>query len=123
MLKSIAPREVMTKGVLEKKPKPSIRKNDKSLKAIKTKSVGKVNAPDTEKPTKTAKEPDGSVTRLREERRDLFDLLYGDEPSNNDSDNDGDEFFDHNPRGRLTSQFDLGDDDLDSYDPYGLDDY
>jgi len=75
-----------------------------------------------EKKKKKKKEKDGSVTRLREERRDLFDLLYGDDDDMND-DGDGD-------YGKLLSDSSsqrhdilLGDEDLDSFDPYGLDDY
>ena len=74
------------------------------------------------KKKKKKKEKDGSVTRLREERRDLFDLLYGDEDDMNDDD-DGD-------TGKLLSDSSpdrvdilLGDEDLDAFDPYGLDDY
>lgn len=59
---------------------------------------------------------------MREERRDLFDLLYGDEDDMNDDD-DGD-------TGKLLSDSSpdrvdilLGDEDLDAFDPYGLDDY
>jgi len=93
-------------------------------------------------------EPDGSVNRLREERRDLFDLLYGDDvidddgiPSSSSShrrrsgsdddyddtdslhgvvnrESDSDRLFDS-----LSSRFDFGDEDLDTFDPYGLDDY
>lgn len=77
---------------------------------------------------KKKKEPDGSVNRLREERRDLFDLLYGDEPLRKDNtageevekdaDIDHDSLIDN-----LASRFDFDDEDLDSFDPYGLDDY
>jgi hypothetical protein len=70
------------------------------------------------------KEPDGSVNRLREERRDLFDLLYGDEEfdsSDEDSSTTG-----SNPsldEDEVEFEFGFGDEDLDSYDPYGLEDY
>jgi hypothetical protein len=53
----------------------------------------------------------GSVARLREERRDLYDLLYGDEDVHDASSS------------RLGSLLDLGDDNLDTFDPYGLDDF
>jgi hypothetical protein len=64
-------------------------------------------------PTPAPKESkvNGSVSRLREERRDLYDLLYGDEDVQDDSSN------------RLGSLLDLGDDNLDTFDPYGLDDF
>lgn len=78
--------------------------------------------PPKEKKKKKKKEKDGSVSRLREERRDLFDLLYGDEDDLNDDDDDD--------IGKLLSDSSsskvdiiLGDEDLDAFDPYGLDDY
>lgn len=75
-----------------------------------------------DKKKKKKKEKDGSVTRLREERRDLFDLLYGDEDGMNDDDegNVGKLLADSS-----TDRVDIlfGDEDLDAFDPYGLDDY
>ena len=56
--------------------------------------------------TKKLPEPDGSINRLREERRDLYDLLYGDDSS-----------------GSEDALMDLGDENLDTFDPYGLDDF
>ena len=99
--------------------KPKIRRADDES-VVKIKKKKKDN-----KQKKISQEPEGSVNRLREERRDLFDLLYGDEhfdnPSgidNDDTDTNVDSLLD-----RLPSRFDLGDEDLDSFDPYGLDDY
>ncbi|KAL3944621.1 MAG: hypothetical protein SGBAC_001281 [Bacillariaceae sp.] len=63
------------------------------------------------------KEPDGSVNRLREESRDLFDLLYGDEDAFDDVDEAS------KPIERKPAFFDFGDEDLDAFDPYGLEDY
>ncbi|KAL7563304.1 hypothetical protein ACA910_016664 [Epithemia clementina (nom. ined.)] len=51
----------------------------------------------------------GSVSRLREERRDLYDFLYGDGTVKVNS--------------KLASVFDLEDENLDTFDPYGLDDF
>ncbi|GKZ01076.1 hypothetical protein MPSEU_001059200 [Mayamaea pseudoterrestris] len=51
------------------------------------------------------KKADGDVGQLKEDRRDLFDLLYGDEES-----------FTVNERSTLTFE----DENLDSFDPYGL---
>jgi translation initiation factor 1 (eIF-1/SUI1) len=62
------------------------------------------------------KEPDGSINRLRDERRDLYDLLYGDE----DFDNDLVESF---PGTRISTLLDMEDDNLERFDPYGLEDY
>jgi len=71
---------------------------------------------------KKKKEKDGSVKRLREERRDLFDLLYGDEDgTNDDNDNDAGKLLSDSSSNMDDTLF--GDEDLDSFDPYGLDDY
>lgn len=61
------------------------------------------------------KEPEGSVNRLREERRDLFDLLYGDEEFERDEDEEAES--------SASLVFEFGDEDLDAFDPYGLEDY
>jgi len=72
------------------------------------------------------------VNRLREERRDLFDLLYGDESVSTYKTDDGDDENDMFPgnddddlpsKRRSTDRFGLDDDDLDSFDPYGLENY
>jgi hypothetical protein len=71
---------------------------------------------------KKKKEKDGSVKRLREERRDLFDLLYGDEDgTNDDHDNDVGKLLSDSSSNMDDTLF--GDEDLDTFDPYGLDDY
>jgi hypothetical protein len=84
----------------------------------KKKAVGR-----KKKEPKVKKEPDGSVNRLKEERRDLFDLLYGDDnvDSNADADDDADE-QDESQRPKSASFGARGDEDLDSFDPYGLED-
>ncbi|KAL7541044.1 hypothetical protein ACHAXR_010585 [Thalassiosira sp. AJA248-18] len=79
-----------------------------------------------------AQQPDGSISRLREERRDLYDLLYGDEDDDdNNGDSSGDEDSDNN-NGLSSGMMVAGassnvmaalladDDDLDDFDPYGL---
>jgi hypothetical protein len=84
---------------------------------------------------------DGNVDLLKEERRDLYDLLYGEEDEDNhyrlgskqphNSKTNGrheQEFKDgHLNRNRRPSQFaslfDLEDEDLDTFDPYGLQDF
>jgi len=109
-----------------RKPKTQPDKVKGVTSSTKTSSVSSVVDADGPAPTKEKKkkkkEKDGSVTRLREERRDLFDLLYGDEDEMND-DEDGNV-------GKLladssTDRGDIlfGDEDLDAFDPYGLDDY
>lgn len=81
-------------------------------KVTKVKPTTKGKKASPKKQNKKKKEPDGSVNRLREERRDLFDLLYGDE---DDEANENE--------APQSKDFSLGDEDLDSFDPYGLDDY
>lgn len=96
---------------------------------------------------KKKKEPPGSKTRLREERRDLWDLLYGDTEEEKSSrngvnglldDEDGEDGYLYNDQGgsfmangavvgagsptRSLASSHLGDEDLDDFDPYGLDD-
>jgi NUMOD3 motif len=84
----------------------------------KTRKVNKINLDGDQSDAivvKSAKkEPDGSINRLREERRDLFDLLYGEEEDTES------EMAIH---GAPNSKFDLEDGDLDAFDPYGLDDH
>lgn len=65
--------------------------------------------------TKKAKEPDGSINRLRDERRDLYDLLYGD-----DDEEASDESL---PASGIAALLDLEDENLDTFDPYGLEDF
>ena len=65
--------------------------------------------PVKKKTAKKKKEPDGSINRLRDERRDLYDLLYGDEDDELDA------------ASGISALLD--DDDLDSFDPYGLEDF
>ena len=114
--------EPMTKG--EKKTKTTKRKRKKAIRIVDKDedldAVAKQVKPTTKrkkaspkkKAAKKKKEPDGSVNRLREERRDLFDLLYGDDDSENSAEAQS-----------KAAMFALGDEDLDSFDPYGLDDY
>lgn len=107
--------------------------------------------PSTPLPSKTAKkseknpndnavEKHGSVAKLKQERRDLYDLLYGDDDDDDDltirlqnavedvkprwsknalhtmKGQHGDEEEDD-------AQFDFHDENLDRFDPYGLDDF
>jgi len=75
-----------------------------------------------ERKKKKKKEKDGSVNRLREERRDLFDLLYGDEDGINDYiEGDEENILSQSSSSRVGML--LGDEDLDSFNPYGLADY
>ena len=85
-------------------------------KPLATKTKVKKAVKKKKKKSTAAKEPDGSVHRLREERRDLFDLLYGDDEGKGGA-------ADSPLTERLRSRFDFDDEDLDAFDPYGLDDY
>jgi hypothetical protein len=120
--------------VKKKKRKKSIRileAGEEGLVAAKALTKGTTRKKAVAK-KKEKKEPDGSVNRLREERRDLFDLLYGDEDNDDDDndddddddDNDGrDDDNDENQAGTGFIDLDLGDEDLDAFDPYGLEDF
>ena len=79
-----------TTKTTKRKRKKSIRLVDKdedldaAAKQVKPTAKRKKGSPKKKKAaTKKKKEPDGSVNRLREERRDLFDLLYGDDDNEN----------------------------------------
>eukprot|EP00977_Amphora_coffeiformis_P011850 scaffold2904_cov173-Amphora_coffeaeformis.AAC.11 len=80
----------------------------------------------TAKKSSDEPKPDGSVSRLREERRDLYDLLYGDEDDGNgrsmNNKVDGNEMVNAVSRSPLASLL-LDDQNLDTFDPYGLDDF
>ena len=75
---------------------------------------------------------DGDISRMREERRDLYDLLYGDEPDHLAFDDTEKDFApvvtdslsqSTNPTMSFFGGADLLDDEnLDDFDPYGLDD-
>lgn len=156
-------KEATTKTKAKRKKKASAKKSSKSSGDASITAVEPISlSPPKTAPKKVAKieepEPDGSINRLREERRDLYDLLYGDE----DEDNvDGASFEgnsamspplpnmnvnrgmvgrrlngEDNPSPRsegksVTGEFSsssiaslLGDDDdLDEFDPYGLDNF
>jgi len=94
----------------------------KASNDISISSENKAPVEKEKKKKKKKKDKDGSVTRLREERRDLFDLLYGDEDGmNDDDDDDADKQLSDSSSDIVDTL--LGDEDLDSFDPYGLDDY
>jgi hypothetical protein len=121
-----------TKKVKKKKKRKSIRILDSGEERPKALVAAKPLPKGTASPKRKAapkekkkKEPDGSVNRLRDERRDLFDLLYGDEDNEDDDDDDDDDEDDEDDENTAGTGFidlDLGDEDLDTYDPYGLED-
>jgi hypothetical protein len=109
--------------------KPSNQQDKVKGVTASTKTSNSIKLSSEDKPTvekkknkKKKKEKDGSVKRLREERRDLFDLLYGDEDgTNDDNDNDAGKLLSDSSSDMGDTLF--GDEDLDTFDPYGLDDY
>lgn len=127
--------------------KKSTAKGSDALTAVEpiTKTSNKKSAV---KETPKEPEPDGSISRLREERRDLYDLLYGDEEDDDDTSLPtlaspaasapknrlkrevtiaDRENPDHLGTGLLggssISSLLEDDDDLDDFDPYGLSNY
>jgi hypothetical protein len=78
-----------------------------------TEDAPSVSANGESQPPKEKDLANGSVSRLREERRDLYDLLYGDE--------DDSSRLPVSAGNPFTSI--LGDENLDTFDPYGLDDF
>lgn len=141
-----------TAGVInatKKKVKSKVKTKTKAKSKVKLASTAeKKNGPKIvkEKTTKEVKD-DGDISRMREERRDLYDLLYGDEgDAANEEDEESiieapspgvididllaveneDEPDNGEPKGLsnlFTGVADLDDDNLDDFDPYNLDDY
>ena len=93
-------------------PPPPLKPTTATTPATAATSTVPMKEPKKKRSTRAKKEKDGSVSRLREERRDLFDLLYGDEYDEDDE-----------ATSISKTSFSLGDEDLDSFDPYGLEDY
>jgi NUMOD3 motif len=103
-----------------KKVKKKKKKKIVNVKAVSPLTPGQPRSPAVTKVKKVlkenTKEPDGSINRLRDERRDLYDLLYGDE----DFETDVMESF---PGDGISTLLDMEDDNLERFDPYGLEDY
>ena len=86
--------------------KPTVKRAPAPKSATRTKAIASSDAEDAPAPKpRGRKKADGDVSQLKEDRRDLFDLLYGDEES-----------FTVNERTTLTFE----DENLDDFDPYGL---
>ncbi len=116
-----------TKTKKKKKKKKSTVTLAKTAKAVEGQGPknGEKNGKSKEK------NDDGDISRMREERRDLYDLLYGDEPEEIVSDEES--FNPVIPDPLSESQNPamaffgggvdmLDDENLDDFDPYGLDD-
>ena len=134
----------VTAGVLSAKKKKV--KSKVKLASMAEKKEGGPNVKVVkETPTKELKD-DGDISRMREERRDLYDLLYGDEGDAANEEEESvieapspgvidlellaeqrdDEANSGEPKGLsnlFTGVADLDDDNLDDFDPYNLDDY
>jgi len=146
---SFAAKKAKTKKKkMKKKAKTKTKKKKKSSVSL-VESAEVQDGPKL-KPEKEEKKKseDGNISLMREERRDLYDLLYGD-----DTENSGEEDLsfeeantmskgaggvidltvkpstkndsDNEPKGLsfYTATTDLDDDNLDEFDPYNLDDY
>lgn len=138
-----------TAGVTKKKKKKkkAVKKKTVAAKSAVSlaKTASKKNGPEAEvESSEKELRDDGDISRMRTERRDLYDLLYGDEGDSHEEDVETmsqipgvldldllkEEVDDmpstDGPKGLssfFTGTADLNDDDLDDYDPYNLDDY
>lgn len=118
VIKSATPKSSKIKGVSSIQPVEPTANRKKKKVAKKSKKSSTVSKETTEA------KPDGSVSRLREERRDLYDLLYGDEDEGSGSGGGGRDMASNGEKSsRLSGMFELGDENLDTFDPYGLDDF
>mmetsp|Transcript_13918 Transcript_13918/g.21221 ORF Transcript_13918/g.21221 Transcript_13918/m.21221 type:complete len:533 (-) Transcript_13918:185-1783(-) len=102
------PKEIGVNGELL--PDQAKKRKKVKRKTFKSSSSGRAKR---KKKSRIPKEPDGSINRLRDERRDLYDLLYGDEDSS----------VSRPPVSGIAAMLDLEDENLDNFDPYGLDDF
>lgn len=132
------------KSKKKKSSKVKVASTSAAVKKTKTKKKTKkatvqLAATAQDIPKKTTKESngkskekndDGDISRMREERRDLYDLLYGDEPQELMSDEEDVSPVLPDPLSESGSSMmayfgggvDLDDENLDDFDPYGLDD-
>ncbi|KAL3909211.1 MAG: hypothetical protein SGILL_008174 [Bacillariaceae sp.] len=117
-----APRKAKVKGVNRALASEPVTNGEITEAAGQEETPKQMKKKRKAKKAKKKKEKDGSVTRLREERRDLFDLLYGDDPDVV-AGTDGENVADDNADDVSNMGMVFGDEDLDSFDPYGLDDY
>jgi hypothetical protein len=129
-----------TNAAKKKKKTKKKKKKATAASAVKLATTAKVMKSGIEKKPKNGKgkaklKDDGDISRMREERRDLYDLLYGDEGGASSSEEDEEEelTFDPllpdpstDPENAALQYFagsaDLDDENLDDFDPYGLDD-
>lgn len=136
-----------TAGVKKKKKKKANKKKKKASAKSKVALANTAKKKDIAAPVEEVKpdlKDDGDISRMREERRDLYDLLYGDEGESNEEESveepdalpgvldldllqkDDKESDSEGAKGLssfFTGTADLDDDDLDDFDPYNLDDY
>ena len=126
------------KKTTKRKKKASTKQKGTKIEAVKPIKSSDVPAkPKKAKPKPDKPAGDGCISRMREERRDLYDLLYGDEEDSHGdggSGSNGDQGrpVTGEPPAMLSSSTMAGrssssmaallaeDDDLDDFDPYGL---
>jgi len=135
-VKAVKPGKIKVKKKKSKKTsvKKKKRKSTGNLSAVKAMTSPGVKKTDTKVEEEVIDE-DGSISRLREERRDLYDLLYGDDDSDDDAGGKGRPVSGSSDGGSgmlLSAGMMAGvssntmaallgdDDDLDDFDPYGL---
>jgi len=139
-----------TAGVNKAKKKKAAKKKKIAKKKSKVSlaaTAEKKDGPEVVQEKKKVKKDDGDISRMREERRDLYDLLYGDEGHSTSEEEEKENIIESPADGVLnlnvpakeeidpktgepkglssffTGTSDLDDDDLDDFDPYNLDDY
>ena len=137
-VKAVKSGKVKVKVKRKKKKKASVKKKKRkstgNLSAVKAMTSPGVKKKETKVEEEVIDE-DGSISRLREERRDLYDLLYGDDDSEDDAGGKGRPVSGSGEGGSgmlLSAGMMAGvssntmaallgdDDDLDDFDPYGL---
>ena len=125
----------LLRGSVEKK---KTKRKTKIKKASASSDVMDESVSPSDKKKKSTPKKDGDISRMREERRDLYDLLYGDETSSGkknelvvngagkllDDDDQGGSLLLEKPTSLsfFSDSATLDDENLDDYDPYGLDD-
>jgi len=131
--------KVGSTSAAKKKSKTKKKKKKKSsaVKLVKTANVMDEQSTSTKNGAKNGKSKekndDGDISRMREERRDLYDLLYGDEPGEIVLEDEFESFSPVIPDPLSESSNPamaffgggadmLDDENLDDFDPYGLDD-
>ena len=127
----------------KKEAAAALKEAEAEAAIIDPESIEAAAAKAKKKPAKKRKKNDGDISVMREERRDLYDLLYGDDaeskPDVGDDEDGGDNEFDDDDEDSIDSAYNgdrfgvtsgngvvssqLDDENLDTFDPYGLEDF